>query len=42
MSKGAKYTFYIPSDLAYGDQDMGDAIPGGSTLIFDVELVNVK
>lgn len=42
MSKGAKYRFYIPSDLAYGDQGAGDAIPGGSVIIFDVELVNVK
>lgn len=42
MSKGAKYRFYIPSDLAYGDQGAGGAIPGGSALIFDVELVGVK
>ncbi len=42
MSKGSKYKFYIPSDLAYGDQGAGDAIPGGSTIIFDVELVNIK
>lgn len=42
MSKGAKYRFYIPSDLAYGDQGAGDAIPGGSTIIFDVELVGIK
>ena len=42
MSKGAKYRFYIPSDLADGDQGAGGAIPGGSTIIFDVELVNIK
>ena len=42
MSKGSKYRFYIPSDLAYGDQGAGDDIPGGSTIIFDVELVNIK
>nr|WP_314498309.1 FKBP-type peptidyl-prolyl cis-trans isomerase [uncultured Chryseobacterium sp.] len=42
MSKGAKYRFYIPSDLAYGDHGAGDAIPAGSTIIFDVELVNIK
>ena len=42
MSKGSKYRFYIPSDLAYGDQGAGDAIPGGSTIIFDVELVSIK
>ena len=42
MSKGSKYRFYIPSDLAYGDRGAGAAIPAGSTIIFDVELVNVK
>jgi FKBP-type peptidyl-prolyl cis-trans isomerase len=42
MSKGAKYRFYIPSDLAYGDHGAGGAIPAGATLIFDVELVDVK
>jgi len=42
MSKGSKYRFYIPSDLAYGDQGAGGAIPGGATIIFDVELVNIK
>lgn len=42
MSKGSKYRFYIPSDLAYGDQDAGDDIPGGSTIIFDIELVDIK
>ncbi|PQA91000.1 FKBP-type peptidyl-prolyl cis-trans isomerase FkpA/FKBP-type peptidyl-prolyl cis-trans isomerase FklB [Chryseobacterium piscicola] len=42
MSKGAKYRFYIPADLAYGDQGAGGAIPPGATIIFDVELVDVK
>lgn len=42
MSKGSKYKFYIPSDLAYGDQGAGGAIPGGSTIIFDVELASIK
>ncbi|QIG89756.1 FKBP-type peptidyl-prolyl cis-trans isomerase [Chryseobacterium sp. POL2] len=42
MSKGAKYRFYIPAELAYGDQGAGDAIPGGSTIIFDVELMGIK
>lgn len=42
MSKGSKYRFYIPSDLAYGDQGAGGAIPAGATIIFDVELVNIK
>ena len=42
MSKGSKYRFYIPSDLAYGDHGAGDAIPAGATIIFDVELVGIK
>lgn len=42
MSKGSKYIFYIPSDLAYGDHGAGAAIPAGSTIIFDVELVGIK
>jgi FKBP-type peptidyl-prolyl cis-trans isomerase FkpA/FKBP-type peptidyl-prolyl cis-trans isomerase FklB len=42
MSKGAKYRFYIPSDLAYGDGGAGAAIPAGATIIFDVELVSIK
>ncbi|MBW7676901.1 FKBP-type peptidyl-prolyl cis-trans isomerase [Chryseobacterium chendengshani] len=42
MSKGSKYRFYIPSDLGYGDHGAGGAIPPGATIIFDVELVNIK
>lgn len=41
MSKGSKYRFYIPSKLAYGDNGAGP-IPAGATIIFDVELVNIK
>ena len=39
MSEGAKYTFFIPSDLAYGPQGVPNAIPPHSTLIFEVELI---
>jgi len=42
MSKGAKYRFYIPSDLAYGDNGAGNVIPPGAALIFEVELVDFK
>jgi FKBP-type peptidyl-prolyl cis-trans isomerase FklB len=42
MSKGAKYRFTIPSDFAYGDQGGGNVIPPGSTLIFEIELVDFK
>jgi FKBP-type peptidyl-prolyl cis-trans isomerase len=40
MTPGSKYKFYIPSDLAYGDRGAGGAIPGGATLVFEVELLS--
>ena len=42
MKEGGKYTFFIPSDLAYGPNGIPNVIPPHSTLIFDVELLNVK
>lgn len=41
MKKGGRRTFVIPPDLAYGSREMGN-IPPNSTLIFDVELIEVK
>jgi len=41
MSVGSKYKFYIPYQLGYGEFDMM-SIPGGSTLVFEVELLGVK
>ena len=41
MSEGAKYRFYIPYLLAYGESGAGDMIPPYATLIFDVELIEV-
>lgn len=42
MKEGAKYRFYIPSDLAYGPRGAGQAIGPNSTLIFDIELIKVQ
>lgn len=40
MTVGSKYKFVIPPELAYGEQDT-PAIPGNSTLVFDVELISI-
>ena len=42
MPTGSKFIFYIPSDLAYGDRGAGPQIPGGATLIFEIELISFK
>jgi FKBP-type peptidyl-prolyl cis-trans isomerase FklB len=42
MPAGSKYKLYIPYDLAYGLNDQGPAIPGGSVLIFELELLEVR
>lgn len=43
MQEGAKYRFFVPADLAYGNTSpQGSPIPPGAVLIFDVELLEVN
>lgn len=42
MKAGGKRKLQIPPALGYGDEGAGDVIPGGATLIFEVELVEVR
>lgn len=42
MTIGSKYRFYIPYYLGYGEQGAGQNIPPYATLIFDVELLDIK
>jgi FKBP-type peptidyl-prolyl cis-trans isomerase len=42
MPVGSTYKFYIPSELGYGDRGAGNGnIPGGATLIFEVDLLDI-
>jgi len=41
MTKGSTYRLYIPSDLGYGPQGVGSQIPPYSTLVFEVELLDI-
>lgn len=42
MKLGSQYRFYIPQELAYGKQSPSHKIPGGSALIFEVELLGIN
>lgn len=42
MKEGAKYRFFIPYQLGYGERGAGASIPPFATLVFDVELIEVK
>lgn len=41
MPVGSTWRLWIPSDLAYGDRGAGGDIPGGATLLFDIELLEI-
>ncbi|MEO6219034.1 MAG: FKBP-type peptidyl-prolyl cis-trans isomerase [Ginsengibacter sp.] len=41
MPVGSKWKLFIPSDLAYGENGAGGAIPGGAALIFEIELLEI-
>ncbi len=42
MTVGSKYRFFVPSGLAYGERGAGQKIGPNSTLIFEVELLNIE
>ena len=42
MKEGDHWQLFIPSELAYGDRGSGSKIPGGSALIFEIEILKVK
>jgi FKBP-type peptidyl-prolyl cis-trans isomerase len=42
MSVGSKYTFYIPSTLAYGEKEHGKLIRPNTVIVFDLELLDLK
>ena len=42
MKQGSKYQFFVPSNLAYGERSVGPDIAANATLIFEVELLEVK
>lgn len=42
MSEGAKYRFFIPYNLAYGERGAGQSIPPFAALVFDVELISIE
>ena len=42
MKEGAEYRFFIPYQLGYGERGAGASIPPFATLVFDVELIEVK
>jgi FK506-binding protein 2 len=42
MCEGEKRKLTIPANKGYGDRGAGAKIPGGATLVFDVELLKIQ
>jgi len=42
MNVGGKYRFFVPSDLAYGEQGAGDSIAPNAVLVFEIELLSIE
>ena len=43
MSLGQRVSLTLSADMAYGDQGTSDGvIPGGATLIFDLEIISIE
>jgi FKBP-type peptidyl-prolyl cis-trans isomerase FklB len=42
MAVGSTWQIAVPSELAYGDRSPGGAIGPNSTLLFDIELIEIK
>ena len=42
MQAGDKWKFYVPSEMAYGARSPSPKIPANSTLIFEIELLEIK
>ena len=42
LNEGSKYTFYIPSTLAYGEDGLSDIIKPNSVLVYEIELLEIQ
>jgi FKBP-type peptidyl-prolyl cis-trans isomerase FklB len=42
MKPGAKWQLFVPANMAYGERGAGEDIPPNSTLVFEVELLDIK